>query len=197
MIRAVDVLLFWDDVFCLLDFTSNWHTVESQWSTQRVSFFCDSFFPDYNWDPHRWSGDGGDWPKDAKILSFWKHSQSHKSYRNHWWKGKNKCLRIHLQVTNIKVVLLISCQWYIVFLWGYVLIVSVAVDRWAVFEVDLLCVKKIQLNGQTQKISWNPFKLSLYKERKMHLLDLCWHRNLKSSTSEIWNHPGPDSMTDL
>lgn len=33
--------------------------------------------PDYNWYPHRRSGDGGDWSEDAKILPFWKYGQPH------------------------------------------------------------------------------------------------------------------------
>lgn len=60
--------------------------------------FHSPFSPDYYWDPHRGSGDWGDWTEDAQILPFWKYGQPHKSYRDDWRKGKNKCLRIYLPV---------------------------------------------------------------------------------------------------
>lgn len=56
--------------------------------------------PDHHWDPHRGGRDWGDWPEDAQILPFWKHSQPHESYRNHGWKGENKCVWVYLPVST-------------------------------------------------------------------------------------------------
>lgn len=88
-----------DIFFCLGWIITNTQNNNNGFSG-RFSFFNFSVFPDYYRNPHRRGGDGGDRPEDAQILPFWKYGQPHESYRNYWWKGKNKCLRIYLSVSQ-------------------------------------------------------------------------------------------------